>query len=129
MNDMKNERDSNKVFMAEYTKPRADLSNAIMNGILTNQQQRKAGKRKEKTIMFIYVGVIFLAALLLFFLKRLRTISLKLPKLAEFEPRSLDLIVYYNLFAASLVFSLIAFGVYFVRSRRSHNGIDMFSSV
>src|SRR5687768_5241335 len=118
MNDMNNESGSNKAFMAEYTKPRADLKDAIMNGILTNEQYRKAGIKKEKTIMFIYVGAIFFALLFLFFLERPQTVSpkLQLPGLAEFEPGRNDLIVYYRIFTVSLVFSLIAFGVYFVKS-------------
>lgn len=108
--------------MNEYTKPRADLKDAIMNGILTNEQQRKAGKRKEKTILFIYIGAIFFALLVLFFLEGLQVVSPKLrpPGLADFEPGRQDFIAYYKMLAVSLVFSLIAFGVYFVKSRRSH---------
>lgn len=107
-----------------------DLQDAIMKGILANEQQRKAWKRKEKTIMFIYVGAIFVALLILFFLKGLQVVSPKLQlfSLTEFEPGSQDFIIYYKLFIVSLVFSLIAFGVYFVKSRRSHNRADMFSS-
>jgi hypothetical protein len=100
-----------------------------MNRILINEQQREACKRKEKTIMFIYVGAILFALLFLFFVEGLQVVSprLPLPGLAEFEPGSEDLIVYYNMFTMSLVFSLCAFGVYFVKSRRTHR-VDMFSS-
>ena len=124
MNDMNNEPGSNKAFMAEYTKPRADLKDDIMNGILNNEQHRNAWKRKEKTIIIIYVGAIFIALLFLFFVKGYQAVSpkLQLPGLAEFEPGRQDLMVYYNMFTASLVFSLIAFGVYFVNSRRSQLG-------
>lgn len=107
-----------------------DLQNAIMNRVLTTQQDKKAWKRKEKTIMFIYVGAIFFALLFLFYLEGPQPLSPKsrLPGLAEFESGKKDLIVYYKMFTVSLVFSLIAFGVYFVKSRRSHNRGDMFSS-
>lgn len=109
--------------MNQYAKPRADLKDNIMNGILDNEQQGKAWKRKEKTIMFIYVGAIFFALLFLFFVKGVQVVSqkLRLFSLTEFETGSQDFIVYYNMFIVSLVFSLIAFGAYFVKSRRWHN--------
>ena len=107
-----------------------DLQNAIMNRVLTTQQDKKALKRKEKTIMFIYFGAIFFALLFLFFLEGSQPLSpkLRLPGLAEFESGKKDLVVYYKMFTGSLVFSLIAFGVYFVRSRGSHNRVDVFFS-
>ena len=46
----------------------------------------------------------------------------------KIESGKKDLIVYYKMFTVSLVFSLIAFGVYFVKSRRSYKQVDMFSS-
>lgn len=99
-----------------------DLQNAIMNRVLTTQQDKKAWKRKEKNILFIYAGAIFFALVFLFFLEGPQPVSpkLRLPGLAEFEPGRKDLIVYYKLFTGSLVFSLIGFGVYFIKSRRSH---------
>src|SRR5688500_6939167 len=104
MNDMNNEVGWNKAFMAEYRNPRANLKVAIMNSILTNDQQRKAWRRKEKTIVFIYVGAIFFALLLLFFLERLQTVSpnLRWPGLAEFETGRQDVIVSYTMFTVSL---------------------------
>lgn len=105
-----------------------DLQNAIMNRVLTTQQDKKAWKRKEKTIIFIYAGAIFFALLFLFFLEGSQPVSpkLRMPGLAEFESGKKDLIVYYKMFTVCLVFSLIAFGVYFVKSRRSHNRSDIF---
>jgi uncharacterized integral membrane protein len=97
-----------------------DLQNVIMNRVLTTQQDKKAWKKKEKTILFIYVGAIIFVLLFLFFLKTPRVVS---PK---FEPGSMDLMIYFNMFIVILVFSLIAFGVYFVKSRRSNNRVDMF---
>jgi uncharacterized BrkB/YihY/UPF0761 family membrane protein len=123
MNDMTNEPGSNKTFITEYREPRADLKDAIMNVILTKEQQRKAWKRKEKTIMFIYVGAIFFALLFLFFLVGRQVVS---PKLRL--PGKQDLIVYYSMFIVSLFFSLIAFGVYFVKSHSSNNRSDLLSS-
>ncbi len=107
-----------------------DLQNAIMNRVLTTQQDKKAWKRKEKAILFIYAGAIFLSRLFLLFLEGSQPVlpKLRLSVLAEFDSGKKDLIVYYKMFIISLVFSLIAFGVYFVKSRRSHNRIDMFFS-
>jgi hypothetical protein len=104
-----------------------DLQDAIMNRVLTTQQAKKTWKRKENIILFIYVGAILFALLLLVFRvgPQSYTQKLRLPGLAEFESGRKDLIVYYKMFAVSLVFSLIAFGVYFVKSWRSHNRIDM----
>jgi hypothetical protein len=45
-----------------------DLQNAIMNRVFTTQQDKNAWKRKEKTIMLIYVAAIFFAVLFLFLL-------------------------------------------------------------
>jgi hypothetical protein len=101
-----------------------DLQNAIMNRVLTGHQDIQARKRKEKAILFIYVGAIFFALLLLFFLEGSQPASpkLRMPGLAEFESSEKNLIVYYKMFAVSLFFSLIAFGVYFIKSKRSQPG-------
>jgi len=103
-----------------------DLQNAIMNRVLITQQDQKAWKRKEKMILFIYIGAIFIALLLLLFLKgpQAGLPKFRLSGLAEFKHGKKDLIVYYGMFTLSLVFSLIAFGVYFVKSRRSHSRVD-----
>ncbi|NJO25247.1 MAG: hypothetical protein HC867_04920 [Bacteroidia bacterium] len=105
-----------------------DLQNAIMNRVLTARQDKKTWKRKEKTIQFIYVGAIFLVLSFLFFVKSPWAVSPKfrLPDLTKFEPGSQDLMIYFKMFAVMLVFSVIAFGVFFVKSRRSHNRVDKF---
>lgn len=106
-----------------------DLTDAIMSRVSDNAQQQKAWKRKEKSIVFIYSGAILFALLILFFVAGRQAVSPKaqLPNLAEFKPGKQDLMVYYMLFTGSLVFSLIAFGIYFILSRRSRNPDDMFS--
>lgn len=88
-----------------------NLQDAIMKGVLHTAQDRKAWKRKEKAIIFIYIGAIFFVLLLLFFVKSPQVAS---PK---FEPGSVDLMVYYRIFKVILIASLIAFGVYFAKSR------------
>jgi uncharacterized integral membrane protein len=88
-----------------------NLQDAIMQNIMNTAQQRKAGKRKEKAILFIYIGTIFFVLLVLFFVKNPQAAS---PK---FEAGSVDLIVYYRMFTVILVASLIAFVLYFANSR------------
>jgi hypothetical protein len=93
-----------------------DLKDTIMKGVLAADHHRKARKRKEKRIIFIYLGAIFFVLLLLFFVKGMQVVSpkLQLPEIAEIEPGMQDLIAWYKLFAVVLISSLIAFGVYFV---------------
>lgn len=124
MNDINSDSDWKKAFMAGYFPPSADLNDTIMNGILFNQRQRRESKRKEKTIMLIYAGAISFALLILFFLKGLRafTPDLQPSHFAEFGPGNEDLSVYYRMAILSLFFSLIAIGVYFVKSRRLRSG-------
>lgn len=96
-----------------------DLKEAIMQQVLVDAQHKKARKRREKAIILSYVAAICFVLLLLFFLKGQHIVSpkLKLPGLAE--PGSEDIIIYLKLFGLSIVFSLIAFMVYFFSSRNS----------
>lgn len=102
------------------------LQDNIMKGILANEQRRKARKRKEKTIMVVYTGAIFFALLFLLFVTRPQSVSLKLrlPGLAEFETARQELMVYFRMFILILILSLMAFGVYFVKPRRSQGGVE-----
>ena len=94
-----------------------ELQDVIMKGIFASEQHRKAWKRKERIIMLIYTGATFFALLFVLLLKMPEVVS------PEFEPGRRDFIVYYKIFTVSLFFSLVALGVYFVKSRRSRNRV------
>lgn len=102
-----------------------ELEDAIMDRVLTTQQDKKFWKKREKTIIFLYVGAIFFVLLLLFFVKGSQAVSpnLRLTGLAEFELGGQELIIYYKMVIVSVVFSMAAFGVYFVKSKRLQNGV------
>lgn len=93
-----------------------EMKDAIMKGVFANAQYSKAWKKREKTVMFIYVGAILFALVCLFFATGAQVVSPTL-RLPEFETGAHDLMVYFVMFTVIFVFSLIAFGVYFVKSR------------
>ncbi len=99
--------------------PSADLSDLILQQVITTAKRRKTRDRKVRVAMSIYIGLTFSTLLLLFFISGASSL-LSTPKFLDFKSFAVsnpELILYFKLAIIAFLFSCIAFGFFLAKPK------------
>lgn len=99
--------------------PSADLSDLILQQVLTTVKRRKTRDRKVAVVISIYIGLMLSALLLLFFMSSASGLlsTLKFPDFRSLSVGNHELAFYSKLAIITFLFSCIAFGVFMAKPK------------